>query len=125
MSKELLITPVPTHELADTKLAKEAHRVLARNFPGFTWVVGLNDEDLGGVLTIMNLEVNEQLLGIPNWGYVLKLSRVYLDPSLKCVVEAGGAILESANLSRGQNRNEIITKIDGIDHSKFPLVSRA
>jgi len=119
---DLLIEQVPGHALADLDLTHQAQSVLSKHFPGYTWVVGLNDESLGGVMTIMNLEINSQLLGCPNWGYVLKLSRVYNDPSLKCVVKAGGEILESANISRVINKDEKIKSIDGVNHNRFPLI---
>jgi len=116
---DLLIESVPTHKLADLDLTNRAQKVLSDNFPGYTWVVGLNDEDLGGVMSIMNLEVNECILGCPNWGYVLKLSRVYSDPDLKCVMRAGGAILESANISRNFNKDEIVKHIDTLNTDKY------
>jgi hypothetical protein len=115
----LLIETVPYHELADIQLVARAQDTLSKHFPNYTWIVGLNDEDLGGTMTIMNLEVNECILGCPNWGYVLKLSRVYSDPDLKCVMRAGGAILESANISRNYNKDEIVKSIDTLDTSKY------
>lgn len=119
---DLHVETVPTHGVADIFLIARAQQVLADAYPGYSWIVGLNDESLGGVMTIMNLEVNTQLLGAPNWGFVLKLSRIYADPSLKCVIMAGGAILESANLLRGRNIDQTIKNIDGVDHRKFPLI---
>lgn len=115
----LLVESVPYHELADIQLVARAQDVLSKQFPNYTWIVGLNDESLGGTMTIMNLEVNEYILGCPNWGYVLKLSRVYSDPDLKCVMRAGGAILESANISRNYNKDEVVKSIDTLDTSKY------
>jgi hypothetical protein len=119
---DVIIDPVEGHSLADVNLVAEAHRVLKEHYPGYTWVVGLNDDKLGGIMSIMNMEINTQILGVPNWGYVLKLSTIYADPDLKCVMRAGGELLESAGLSRDWNKNEELAKVDGIDHNKFPVV---
>ena len=119
---DIIIEKVEGHNLADVRLVGDVHEVLNRHYPGYTWVVGLNDEGLGGVMSIMNMDVNMQILGNPSWGYVLKLSTVYQDPSLKCVVKAGGAILESAGLSRNGNKCEVVKKIDGLPN-KYGLLN--
>ena len=112
------IEAVPGHALAEVDLAHRVHQVLAKHYPGYEWAIGIDEE--GGVMNIMSMTVNHQILGTPNWGYVLKLSRVYADPGLACVMRAGGAILESANINRGWNKNETIRHIDGV---KGPLVT--
>jgi hypothetical protein len=119
---DLIVDPVPGHSLADMNLVADCHDVLKRNFPGYTWVIGLNDDESGGVMSIMNLDINEQILGCPNWGYILKLSTVYGDPELKCVMRAGGELLESAGISREINKGEQIQQIDGINHNRFPIL---
>ena len=121
MTEGFEIETVPTHKLAELELAKRALRVLTDHYPGYHWRVGLNDEKSGGILYIMNQEVNEQILGAPNWGHVLKISTVYADPDLKCVMRAGGEILESANINRGWNKEEVIKHIDGLDVTKHPM----
>ena len=122
MDPNIVIDQVPFHQLADPQLAYYMHYVLHNSFPGYTWIVGLDEDDTGGVAYIMNLEVNEQILGLPNWGYTLKLSTVYNDPTLKCVRNAGGAILESAGISTGKNKDEVIKSIDGMDNTKHILI---
>lgn len=119
---DIVLSKEPFHEEADPMLMYRIQKKLTDCYPGYTWIVKLDEEDLGGVVTIMCLEVNEQLLGLPNWGYVLKVSRVYSDPDLKCVMRAGGEILESAGISRNRNFHEVIKEVQGLDHKRFPLI---
>ena len=119
---EVLLSTVPGYRVADKQLIFDIHKILNHHFPGYTWIVGLNEEELGGIVCILNVEVNEQILGCPNWGYTLKISTVYNDSSRKCIIDAGGAILESAGISTNKNKDEEIKNIDGIDHKRYPLI---
>lgn len=119
---EILLSNVPGHSEADRQLVYDIHRVLNLHYPGYTWIVGLNEDEKGGIVAILNMEVNEQILGAPNWGYILRVETVYGDPSRKCIIKAGGAILESAGISTKKNKDEEITNIEGIDHRRWPLI---
>jgi len=119
---DIIVEPVPGYKLADAKLVQDCHNVLARVFPEYTWIIGLDEEDLGGVMTIMCYEVNEAMLGFPNFGYVLKLSTVYPDIERKCVIMAAGEILERAGLSTGRNKDLLVKRVEGINHNKHPLI---
>ena len=118
----VLITKNPEYELADMQFATAILDKLTKAYPGYIWEVGLDEEDSGGVLTIVNKTINEVILGQPNFGYVLKLSTVYADEQLKCVVRAGGEIIERAYLPRGKYKSGVITKIDGVNSKKHPFV---
>lgn len=107
------VEAVPFHKLAEVDLADRAMKTLVRHYPGYQWRIGIDEE--GGVMYILNADVNMFILGMPNYGYTLHLKRVYSDPDLKCVMRAGGQILESAGINRGWNKNEIVKKIDDIN----------
>jgi len=122
MGQALELEAVPAHKIGDIQLAKRAMKVLCDHYPGFIWQVRINDEELGGIMTILNLTINEQIFDNNSWGYVLYLSNVYQDPNLKCVVRAGGEILERAYLARGKHRDgEEVVKVDGIPDKNQPL----
>lgn len=108
------IMPVPGHELADVALAVRAADKLNEQYPGHLWAVHLNDEQLGGVMVIRNLAVSFR------YGYVIKLSRVYADPDLGCVMRAGGEILERAGMQRGWWDGNNAVRIDGIPERHQP-----
>ena len=98
----------PGHELDEVDLAKRCADKLNQQYPGHPWAVHINSEQLGGVLEIKNFAVSFR------YGYVLKLERVYQDPSLKCVVRAGGEILERAGMIRGRWNGQDAEHIDGV-----------
>lgn len=118
---DIIIEGHPGHTLADTELASRALKILTDSYPGYIWEIGLDEEDLGGIMTVVNKTVNEYIFD-QNYGYVLKLSRVYTDPTLNCVKHAGGEILERANLARGRNNGNPVKNIDGVDHNRHPLI---
>lgn len=78
----------------DVRLSRQIGEVLEKHYPGYMWAVHANTE--GGVADIHNLALH----GL--WGFRLKLSKVMSDPSLKCVVDAGGELLERYNMKRGK-----------------------
>jgi hypothetical protein len=103
------IHSVDCHELGDIWLTKRIADKLNDHYPGHLWAVHLNDESLGGVVVIRNMALSGK------YGFVLKLKRIYADPSLKCVMQAGGEMLERANMSRSSNwNNEFPDNIEGI-----------
>lgn len=88
------IQTVPGHraELDDMLLAKRASDQLAKHYPNHLW--GVNVDSEGGVMNIFAFNISGR------YGFRLKLSTVYTDPDLKCVMRAGGEILERAGMPR-------------------------
>lgn len=116
---------VPGHTLGDMDLINRVMRTLLDHYPGYTWRAGVHDEPTGGVLYIMNMDINAELFGGQNYGYVLYLSNVYSDPGLRCVIMAAGEILERARLVRGRYKGEEITFVEGIKLQHQPrIISR-
>lgn len=114
---ETQISGVEGHELGDVKLAQRCADKLNEHYPDHLWAVHINDEDLGGVLIIRNLAVSFK------YGYVLKLSRIYADPNLYCVVTAGGEVLERSKMIRGRWDGQEATHIDGVKPQHQPFVN--
>ncbi len=77
-----------SHEAADYGLAMECAELLTRHYPGYPWMVNADCKESGGIMTITNPMISQ------THGYVLHLTRVYSDPERRCVVRAGGEILE-------------------------------
>ena len=102
------IQAVSGHELADVTLAMRAADKLNEQYPGHLWCVHLDDEERGGMMVIRNLAVSFA------YGYRLKLSRVYADPDLKCVMRAGGEILERAGMKRGWWNGQDAVRVEGM-----------
>lgn len=118
---DIKIEPVPFHKLGDIATVKRALKVLKDHYPGYYWRVGINDDRTGGVLYIMNMDINAALWGGQPYGYVLKLKTVYQDPDLKCAMRAGGEILERARLFRGRNQGDEPNHVDGVDPMNQPV----
>jgi hypothetical protein len=87
------ITDNPDVNTNDFVMAKNMAEVLHRHYPGHLWAVTC--EGAQGVASVRNLRLSGQ------WGFVLKLKDLYVDPSFKSVVRAGGELLERYRLSRG------------------------
>lgn len=82
----------------DVVLAKNAAELLNKHYPNHIWAVHVNSTKTGGIMVIKNLLVSA------THGYVLHLTNVNNDPTLKSVIKAGGEILERAGLVRGANQ---------------------
>ena len=106
MGQELRAEPGHNVERADVVLAKNSADLLEQHYPGYLWAVNVNSE--GGVMDIKNYRVSYK------YGYRLFLSEVYQDPTLKCVIRAGGEILERANLARSGDIGDAVTHVDGV-----------
>lgn len=109
------IQPVDGHELGDVTLAAQIGEKLNKHYPGHLWAVKVDSERSGGIVTIQNFAVSFK------YGYVLKLSRVQSDPDLKCVLLAGGEILERAKMKRGWWNGEDSRHTDGIPDKHQPV----
>lgn len=118
---EIGIEPVEGHKLADLELATRAVGLLAEHYPGYRWRVWLHDDEQGGVMNVFNMDMCAALFSNRMYGYVLKLSRVYSDPGLKCVIRAGGEILERARLIRGRSNGMEPTHVDGVRRDHQPI----
>lgn len=102
-------------EYADLTLAKDASEKLAKHYPGHAWAVFVDSE--GGVMRIKCFDVSSR------YGWTLHLRHIYGDPDLKCVIRAGGEILERANLRRGWFNGDVPKVIDGVPRKHWPLKS--
>ena len=77
------------------------HRVaekLYEHYPGHGWHVAMSKDF--SVIGIRNLLIHS------NYGMILHTLEVQEDPDLKCVVRAGGELLERAFLKRGECTEE-------------------
>ena len=116
MKSSISIETVPAHKVepADVMLGVQAMEVLNRHYPDHEWYVGVDSE--GGMMLILALNISTR------WGYRLKLSRVYQDPGLKCVMLGGGEILERAAAARARLQAGWTPKlIEGVRKQDQPL----
>lgn len=81
------------------KYAAELATVINREYPGCLFIVEPNFK--GGIVRIRHPLLPAK------WGYTLFLRQLYSDPSLKCVVDACGELLERFNLPRGRYRRDV------------------
>lgn len=88
----------------DTKLLVDCVTILQKHYPGHFWHAMMYSDK--SMVAIRNLDVSSKI------GYKLNTSRVQSDPDLKCVVFAGGELLERAGLIRGMHRGEDATHFD-------------
>jgi len=109
----------PLHGTVDVRLVAEALHKLVTHYPGYTWRVAVDDRPTVGMLDVYNEDVND-VLGNQQYGYRIHLSTAYSDPNLKCVIMAGGEILERALLPRGWSKGDIPKSIDGVEEQHQP-----
>lgn len=100
------IQAVDGHEIGDVDLAYRSAEILNKHYPGHLWAVHV-DSDCG-MLYVRNLAFSSR------YGYRLKLTRVYADPGLHCIMVAGGEILERANAARGWWDGNVPDYVEGI-----------
>lgn len=103
----------------DLALAARITQKLSDCYPGHLWGVGF-DED-GGVVNIVCETVQHPLLTNAQYAYTLNLSRFETDTDLKCVMRAGGEILERARLDRHRFTGESPKFVDGVDKRHQPI----
>jgi len=110
----IILQPDDCNKLADDMaLCYRAAEELNKHYPGHLWSTHLDEN--GGMMYIRNLAVSFR------YGYKLKLSRVYADPDLKCVMRAGGEILERARMARGWWDGQDATYVEGIAPKEQPI----
>lgn len=83
----------PEHQAREYEWAKRISDCLEKHFPGYLWAVNVNL--WGKMATVQALRLSGE------WGFYLKLDEVMHDPTLKCVRDAGGEILERYRVHRG------------------------
>lgn len=103
----------------DLQLVARIVKKLEEHYPGHLWGV-LFDED-GGVVNIINETVQHPLMTNQLYAYTLKLKRFESDTDMKCVVRAGGEILERARLDRGWWDGIYPTRVEGVKESHQPI----
>jgi hypothetical protein len=90
----------------EVNIARKVCEKLNQVYPGYYWHVGANGVDTGnnGIVTICCATLSMEV------GYNLFVSTVLNDPDLKCVVKAGGMILETFGVSRARmNETQVMT----------------
>lgn len=105
----------------DPLLAARILTKLDKCYPGHGWRV-LQDED-GGMVNIVCTSVQHPLMSNSLYAYQLYISRFATDPDLKCVMRAGGEILERANLHRRQWSGEFPKAVEGVQKKHQPMLN--
>ena len=95
----------------EQRIAKQCADKLHEHYPGHLWAVNVNS--YGGTVNIFNLALSSL------YGYVLHMTTVENDPQLKCVMRAGGDLLERANMKKKFN-GDIPTYIEGMPDKYQP-----
>lgn len=83
------------HLARDLALTKRIADKLEAHYPGHPWMVQVSH--LQGVAYI-----KIPILMKRNEAWVLHIDKILMDPGLRCVMRAGGAILEKHNVPRAQ-----------------------
>lgn len=96
----------------DMDMAKRVGEKLHKEYPGHLWSVRVFE----GACIIKNQYVSS------NYGYVLYTSTIDADPNLKCVMRAGGEILERAALARRAHEDgDQAVYVEGIEPRFQPI----
>lgn len=74
-------------------LVKGAADTLERHYPGWLWCI--RPDEGGGIVDLFALRISGRL------GYTLHTRRLQEDPDYRCVIRAGGEILERFGFRRG------------------------
>ena len=85
----------------EVKIAQDIAEKLNKHYPGHMW--GVNADVNNGITTIQAVELSTE------YGYLLHLAD--LDIDLKCVVRAGGEILERFRVKRGAHKESEIANL--------------
>jgi hypothetical protein len=80
----------PDIEANDYILARNMAETLNRHYPGHLWAVTCEGDK--GIATVRNLRLSGR------WGFILKLRE--MDKNMRCVMRAGGELLERYRLAR-------------------------
>lgn len=92
--REELVTENPQGAANDVLMAKEMAEALHAAYPGHMWAVACDGEI--GFADVRNLALSG------NWGFRIKLNKIYSGSQFKKhVVRAGGELLERYRMPRG------------------------
>ena len=106
------ITNAEYQTVLDMDLAKKVAERLHKDYPGHLWAVNVRD----GVCVIKNLRVSTQ------YGYVLYTTTIDADPDMKCVMKAGGEILERAAMARKRyEEGDQAVRVEGMKQKYQPI----
>lgn len=91
--------------LNDKMLCYNVGKVLNKHYPDHIWAVNVNSQ--GGVVDILAYNISKE------YGMRLLYTEVANDPSLTCVIKAGGELLERAWKARGRNDGQKPATLEG------------
>lgn len=91
----------------DFVMSKNMAEKLHQHFPNHLWAVTCEGKQ--GIATIRNLGLSGK------YGFVLHLSRLNNDPGMKCVLRAGGEILERFAIARRLRPGDVRGAIDQLE----------
>ena len=115
----MIITDIGSEPVRDLRLASEITDKLAKHYPGHLWGVEFRED--AGIVNIVCESVQSSLHTNMLYGYTLYMQTVYADPDLRCVVRAGGEILERASLDRGcKKEGDVVASVDGVAKKHQP-----
>jgi len=109
---DLLFTGVEGHEYGDMQLCACICETLGRHYPGHVFSAFVADEEKIGMVIITMPEVTM------DYGYYLKLKDVYADPSMRCIMRAGGEMIERAKMPQ-KNNGELPGAVDGLSDAEL------
>ena len=93
-------------------LAKKVAEHLHKHYPGHLWAVTVRD----GLCVVKNLNISSQ------YGYALYTTTIDADPALKCVMKAGGEILERAAIARKRyEEGQQVERVEGMKAKYQPI----
>jgi hypothetical protein len=81
-------------EAEDLTMSKDVGDALNKAYPNWAWAVHANT--VGGVVDIWNPALDMK------YGFRLMISDINNDPALRCVLRAGGEMLERFKMNRGK-----------------------
>lgn len=114
---EFMVEPHTSADLYDRDIAAKIANKLNKHYPGHMWAVNVNSGETAQIVNIFNFAISSK------YGYVLHLNTVENDPDLKCVLNAGGEILERGKFARGMAKGDYATTVDGVLDKHQPTKS--
>ena len=102
------------HAMVDDKaLADRVQDALNRFYPGHPLQVDFREDQ--GLVIIKHPAVSL------TYGYVLFLERIYADRPLRCVMQAGGEMLERAKMPRSYWDGQFAAHVEGVLPTHQPI----
>lgn len=100
--------------LNDDMLTRQIGFTLTKHYPGHVWAVNVNSQ--GGVVDLKAYNIST------HYGYRLLYTDVSSDPDLKCIVRAGGELLERAHMIRGGRNEQKLEILEGVKKGHQELI---